>query len=360
MARVPAKVRALAALGAAVTLAGCGPGGGGDDSGDCPSGYCPDSVQAAWNNHFAAFAEANLSRIMLDYDADSEVWLFHDGNNCGTANGPGAVPPDMTEGLVEFKGVDAIRGMFTDLFAQLAPGEVTNVGPWIYLGGGGAVALEGNGQDANVFLTWRTTGLTGENKLDYATDTFTFKPNRKIAKQNIVVTQPTKPCPAGRAKSAPFCGGQDPAVPVKAGICRSWWGPTVSASPTAGMAVSLASLNVNAMMDYYDHNSIFQLFDTRTEIYIYFQGTTQIRQMLNDMYFAITSHDPTSPYGIVQRLVEVHEATNTVMMVFRCTAYERASMMFTFANGGDVPKIVRTNMVITTKNPDATEIQALV
>jgi len=342
-------------LGAAVTLGGCGPRG--DDPSGGGGGYSPDSVDAAWKNHFEAFGASDLNKIMLDYDDDSEVWLFNDGNNCGigTPPAPGKPPPAMTQGLAEFKGEAAIRTMFEGLFAQLKPGTVTKVGPWGRLGQSGPTVLSGNGQDGNVFLTWRTEGLTGENKLDYATDTFTFKPNRKIAKQNIVVTQPTATCAAGRAKSQAYCGTA-PGTPTKAGVCRAWWGPTVTESPTEGQAIALAVLDIGMMMASYDESSVVQLFDTRTEVYIYFEGLTAIRQMHSDMRAAIFSWDDELPYGIEQRLLEVSEKTNTVMFVFKCTAYEKATMTYVFKNTGDTPKIVRMNMVITTKSPGSTKI----
>jgi len=335
-----------------VTLGGCGPRG--DDPSGGGGGYSPDSVDAAWKNHFDAFGASDLDKIMLDYDADSEVWLFNDGNNCGTGLPAGQPPPAMTQGLAEFKGEAAIRGMFEGLFAQLKPGTVTKVGPWGRFGQSGPTVLNGNGQDGNVFLTWRTEGLEGENKLDYATDTFTFKPNRKIAKQNIVVTQPTATCAGGRAKSVFFCGTTS--GPTKAGVCRAWWGSTVTASPTDGQGVGLQNMDLALMMASYTESSVVQLFDTRTEVYIYFEGLTAIRQMHSDMMFAIQSWEANAPFGIEQRLLEVSEKTNTVMFVFKCTAYEKATMTYAFENTGDTPKIVRMNMVITTKSSGSTKI----
>jgi len=302
---------------------------------------------------------------MLDYDQDSEVWMFNDGGNNGGSGGDmncglghvqaGEPPYAKTEGLTEFKGTDAIRKMFEDLFAQLAAGQVTKVGPWNHLAGDGPTVLAGDGQLGNVFLTWRTTGLTGANKLDYATDTFTFKPNRKIAQQNIIVTQPEAACAPGRDKSPAFCGSPGE---VKAGICRAWWGPVASQTPTQGQGPALAPLEIAEIMKSYTEESIVQLYDTRTQVYIFFEGLTAIEQMHVDMINIITQYDPNTPFGIQQRLFELSEKTNTALFVFKCTAYDKASMSFTFQNTGDVPKIVRMNMVITTGGSSGlTEVQ---
>jgi len=110
------------------------------------------------------------------------------------------------------------------------------------------------------------------------------------------------------------------------------------------------------MMASYTESSVVQLFDTRTEVYIYFEGLTAIRQMHSDMMFAIQSWEADAPFGIEQRLLEVSEGTNTVMFVFKCTAYEKATMTYAFENTGDTPKIVRMNMVITTKSSGSTKI----
>lgn len=338
----------------AVTLAGCGKGD--EDSG---SGYSPGSVGAAWNNHFVAFGGKDLDKIMLDYDAGSTVWLFDD--KCGKTEAAGDPPPAKTVGLTKYNGKDAIRAMFDGLFKRLTPGEVTKVGPWRRE----PTVMEGDGQKGNVFLTWRTTGLTGKDKLDFATDTFTFQTNRKIAQQNIVVTQPDPlaTCSEGEDKSAPFCGNFVDGTDIKAGICRAWWGSKVvlpPAVPTDGQGSMLATLQPLEIIKSYTESSIVQLYDTTTEVYIYFEGIKAIVQMHADMIRVIELFGGTDfPYGIQQQLLEVNEATNTVMFVFHCAAYQRATMTYTFAKEGDMPKIVRMNMVITTAGQRSalTEIQ---
>lgn len=339
MARVAA---AGALLGASVMLHGCGQ----DDEGN-PGNR---SVPQVWSNHWGAFNSRDLDQIMLDYDEDSFVWLFNNGGGCSESSEPGEAPPAQTAGLEEFKGKDAIRGMFEGLFQTFGGGATLNtLGPWE----NEAVVLGGvqDDQYANVFATWRTDGA-----IAHAAETATFKNtlrNSMIAQHNIVINQAGKACSTGRDKSPVFCGTVSGAV--KAGICRSWWGENVAgpgAGSDKGQGNNLAHLDIENIMLDYSANSVVQLFDTRTKIYIYFDNIAAVRQMHIDMIKTITDNDAISgkvlPFGIKQILLEVNEATNTVLFVFSCTVYPKATMTFRFENTGDKPKILRMNMHVTT------------
>lgn len=124
--------------------------------------YFPGSVQAAWDNHFKAFGDQDLDKIMLDYDETSVARVY---NN---ADGK----------KVEFTGLTAIRGMFEQLFKDL-PDLKTLEAPII------DVDAAGN----QVFLVWKCPGCG----FDTATDTFIFGPDFKIKRQNIVITKKSEP-----------------------------------------------------------------------------------------------------------------------------------------------------------------------
>merc|ERR1711997_1403158 len=64
-------------------------------------GYFASTVQAAWDNHFAAFGAQDLDKIMLDYTESSMVRVHN----------------NVTAETTEFKGLAAVRTMFTNLFA---------------------------------------------------------------------------------------------------------------------------------------------------------------------------------------------------------------------------------------------------
>ena len=119
----------------------------------------PSLIQSGWDNHFGAFGGKNLSKIMLDYTEESEIllWSIKD------------------EKLSTFTGLEAIKGLFTGLFASLTSNDV----------GAPVVIVEdglNNEQAGQVFLVWQAPG-SGFMKV---TDTFVFDADGKIVKQNIV------------------------------------------------------------------------------------------------------------------------------------------------------------------------------
>jgi len=145
--------------------------------------YNPNTVQEAWNNHFAAFgkgATANvgddhteaLDMIMKDYTEASVVHI------AAYAEGATAIPTFDVH-----QGVDAIRAMFNGLFDTID--DTCNLGaPLVEVTGdeGGAHVAK------QVFLVWRIPA----SKYKWATDTFVFDEDLKIVKQNIVVVQAAK------------------------------------------------------------------------------------------------------------------------------------------------------------------------
>lgn len=123
--------------------------------------YAATSVQAAWDNHFDAFGKQDLEKILLDYDESSvlRLWTSDGGEK------------------VEFVGLAAIRGAFTQLFKDL-PDLSTLEAPVV------DVDAAGN----QVFLVWRCPGCGFEN----VTDTFIFGPDFKIKRQNVVIIKGAK------------------------------------------------------------------------------------------------------------------------------------------------------------------------
>lgn len=115
--------------------------------------YAPKTTADAWANHFDAFGAQDLDKIMLDYDANSEVRLYNY-----------AAPGEATL----FTGLEAIRGMFAALFADLA--DLSSLA---------APVVEQ--EEGMVFLVWETP----EMGYTWATDTFSFDENQKIRYQNI-------------------------------------------------------------------------------------------------------------------------------------------------------------------------------
>jgi len=124
-------------------------------------------VKDGWDNHFAAFGAKNLTQIMLDYSAASVIRVWDNTLSVYT----------------EHAGIDAIRTMFSDLFAAITAGATT-VGD-SDTEGIAVPLISVTPQHKSVFLVWAS------NSHPKATDTFLFDDAGKITRQNIVTS--TKP-----------------------------------------------------------------------------------------------------------------------------------------------------------------------
>jgi len=125
-----------------------------------PTTYVATSVQQAWNNHFAAFGQQDLDKIMLDYDETSVIKVWH----------------NATSSQQEFRGLVSIREFFSGVFKELSD----------------LATLEAPVQDIDeemftVFLIWHCPS----SGIKHATDTFIFGHDYKIKRQNVVLTKQT-------------------------------------------------------------------------------------------------------------------------------------------------------------------------
>jgi len=133
---------------------------------------CSDNQKVCdrWDNHFAAFVagqgftddtelEAALTKIMLDYTADSIVQVFD----------------TRTQAYDKFDTPAAIKEMFKQLFTAMQEAKTDD-------GNGLATKLlEVEPKFNGVFLVWESTSHPK------ATDTFVFDDDGLIIRQNIVV-----------------------------------------------------------------------------------------------------------------------------------------------------------------------------
>eukprot|EP01065_Artemidia_motanka_P025743 TRINITY_DN30708_c0_g1_i1.p2 TRINITY_DN30708_c0_g1~~TRINITY_DN30708_c0_g1_i1.p2 ORF type:complete len:370 (+),score=121.17 TRINITY_DN30708_c0_g1_i1:58-1167(+) len=125
--------------------------------------YKATSVQEAWDNHFGAFGEHDLDRILLDYNDESLIKVY----------------TQETGELRQYKGVGQIRELFSGLFQALdrAPDIRTQMDPVVE-------EVDACGGFGHVFLLWEARSRGFEN----VTDTFVFDSNYTIIRQNVVVS----------------------------------------------------------------------------------------------------------------------------------------------------------------------------
>jgi len=277
--------------------------------------------------------------VMWDYDDNSIVKTYND--KCILTDG-GAT----RRGYREFKGRAAIRGFFDGLFNQL-DNNVSNVnciGPQGLNGdcttqGAQPVVQEGDPdiQNANVFLTWRTSGLT--RAIEQATDTFSF---RKVGDeyfihlQTIVTTEAatatdTADCPTGTQRPVNPDGATQPIYAA--------WNNHYSA---------FGSKNLTQMMLDYDDNSKIQVFDNRLINMVTYEGTARIQTFFSALFDQIrngatNSSDPTTE-GVGVGLLEVEPETESVFLVWESNSHPQATDTFVFK--GD--KIRQQTIVVTT------------
>jgi len=139
--------------------------------------YNPGSVSDAWTNHADAFMagaaaggdpardaaalEAAVTKIMLDYDATSQVRLYGFGHGLNSVE---STTFELNTGMAEIEAM--FRGLFESMTNATAPAvplaEVVDV-------------------PKQVFLIWEAP----DSKYLEATDTFMFDENFKIRRQNI-------------------------------------------------------------------------------------------------------------------------------------------------------------------------------
>lgn len=122
-------------------------------------------VQASWDNHFAAFGAQDVDKVLLDYTEKSVIKVYN----------------QVTDELVEFKGLKGVKECFTGLFKDLS--DLSGLAA-------PAIRVEEATEDkaGMVFLVWRCPS-SGYN---HATDTFLFDAAGKIAKQNVVIMKPAE------------------------------------------------------------------------------------------------------------------------------------------------------------------------
>jgi len=281
-----------------------------------PTPYKPNNVAEAWANHFEAFGEQDVDKILKDYTDASVVQVHNDA--CS--------PPEMAQ----FTGKTEITDLFVGLFETLTSTPDLDVPTF-----GGAsnptvedAVLPASLDSANVFLVWSAVG----QGIEKATDTFTWTESDGqvvIEKQNIVVTQPAA-CSGATTPAAPSA---DPNSPITQG-----WDNHFAGFGAQDKGMILAD---------YTEDSTVQVYTWGTG-YEVFQGLTAIGNMFDSLWAdmnAQTDVNGTIGLGVPAGYPRVEVGFQSVFLTWYSFARPKATDTFLFDSNG---KILRQTIVVTT------------
>ena len=255
------------------------------------SGYAPATVQAAWDNHFAAFGGQDLDQIMLDY-TERSVIRCHDHRSGETT---------VCEGLTEIRAFFA--GLFaalTDLSTLAAPEIVVEEKPF-----------------SQVFLIWSCPS----SGFPSCHDTFHFDDDNRIIRQNIAYTSAAAPAPA------PVDGEYAPA--------------TVQAAWDNHFA-AFGGQDLDQIMLDYNEDSVIRCHDHRTGETTVSTGTAEIRKFFSGLFAALTD---LSTLAAPEVVVEEGDARQ-VFLIWSCEGCGFPSCHDTFHFDAQ-NKIHRQNIAFT-------------
>jgi len=259
-------------------------------------------VQAGWDNHFAAFAAANVTKILLDYTEESQIITYDQGSG----------RQDIYTGLAE------IETAFTGLFAEIA-GCTDIAAPVVEV-------QDENTPSPQVFLMWScaSKGITD------ATDTFAFNSDGKITRQNVVFWR-TKESPRNSPNVTDLSLAQ-PGSAVQAG-----WDNHFGA---------FAAQDVQKiLLDYTDESQIF-VYDITADTLDTYTGVTgnnSAEALFTGLFGAL--YDLT---GLDAPLVRVEVSPQPmVLLIWEAPAsgFLKVTDTFLFNSAG---KIIRQNVVAET------------
>jgi len=256
-------------------------------------------VKAAWENHFEAFGTQNLEKMMIDYFEDSVINVVTVDGNSGHSKS------------TEHKGVEAIKNFFIGVFKML---KSDNEGKVISLEAPVILVTE------NVFLCWKCP----HSGVAHATDTFTFKEGRDVAKistQNVCLTL----------------------SPTRLDKVTAAWDNHFEAFGTQ---------NIEKMMIDYVEDSVINVVSvdansghSKTTEH---KGVEAIKKFFLSVFEMLETDKDGTVISLEAPIIIVKE---TVFLCWKCphSGIKHATDTFTFKEVGDVAKISAQNVVLSTK-----------
>jgi len=249
-------------------------------------------VQTAWDNHFAAFGEQNVVKILQDYNDDSVVRVYN-----------------HADGKLEvFKGLGGIERLFTSLFKSLF--NTADLAARV------AVHEASGSEPGSVLLTW-SCAASGYAE---ATDTFVFDVNGKITSQNVVVTYVDS-------------------NPVSSPVHDAW----------QNHFEAFGAQDVGKILKDYTEDSTITLFDIVANEEHSFKGLRDVATVFKDLFHTLSdTSDLRAPVQVVKGATDC--VPGEVFLIWSCAAsgYKSATDTFIFDKAG---KIQRQNVVFHFEKP---------
>jgi len=253
------------------------------------------TVQASWDNHFAAFGSQNVEQILKDYTETSVINVYN--QSTGTQK--------------TYKGIAGATDCFTGLFKALS--DLSDLAAPVI------EVHEPSGEEpGSVLLIWSCKA----SGFQQATDTFIFDAAGKIVRQNVVCVNTNE-----------AAGTKYEETPSTSGPIRTAWDNHFGA---------FGGQNVADILKDYTEASIITVYNqadgTKTE----FKGLTGVQDCFTGLFKSL--HDCSDLAAPVQHVEESDSGVPSVFLVWSCGAsgYAGATDTFIFNASG---KILRQNVV---------------
>jgi hypothetical protein len=264
--------------------------------------HTPPVVQAAWDNHFAAFGAQDVEKILQDYSEQSVITVYEQSTGSRTV----------------YSGLDGVRTCFDGLFKSLF--DTSNLDAPVQVVKEASLVEPGS-----VFLIWNCLA----SGYSQATDTFIFDSAGKIFRQNVVVVyQDPKAEGSAEAKN-------DSVAPSGSGPVHEGWDNHFKA---------FGEKNVENILKDYIEASEITVFNQVDKTSTKYQGLDGAKACFEGLFQSL--HDCSN---LAAPIIHVEEAAGgnagQVFLCWSCSAsgYERATDTFIFNSAG---KITRQHVVV--------------
>jgi len=261
-----------------------------------------EPVQAAWDNHFAAFGGQDVEKILKDYTEQSVITVY-----------------DQTTGTnTVYKGLAGVRTCFEGLFKSLF--DCSNLDAPVQV-----VREAAAGEPGSVFLVWKCPA----SGFAQCTDTFIFDCNSKILWQNVVVVYQD---PNGDGS---VVAKNDTVAPTGSGPVHAGWSNHFAAFGAQDVEKILTDYVEESEITVYNHA------DGSSNTY---KGLAGVRTCFEGLFKSLFDcSDLGAPIQVVEESVGGEAGQVFLIWSAAASGYQRATDSFVFNGAG---KITRQHVVV--------------